>query len=472
MGRRHADGKITRLDPATATPRATIPVGTGPRGVAVGLGSVRVADSRDGTVSRIDPRGTDDVQTIAVGGSPEAVVVAAGRVWVSVQAGASPPAAAIAGGTLHVVQEDGLRLDRSGAVVELRASGLAELAFATCAKLLNYPDRPGSQGTRLVPEVAAAQPRVSRDGRTYTFTVRPGFRFSPPSNGARDRARIPTGDRALREPANRGKAPRGSGRHGRPRRLPCVPQRAGARTSPASHQPATTLTIRLVHAGPRPSPPRMAMPSFCAVPPDTPIRPGGVEHIPSAGPYYIDSHTRDSELVLRRNPNYHGPRPRHFDYDRLPLRHSPPHKPPRSSRPGPCRLRRRGTRRRKPDGHVPARGGPCVTLRRRTSRPTARRAQRPPALLHQPLDRPRLYLLLNPHRGPLFASTRMRRAVNFAVDRAELARTAGPSYSGLPTDQSLPANMPGFRDADIYPLGAPDAQLALATSPAATARAR
>ena len=50
-----------------------------------------------------------------------------------------------------------------------------------CARLFNYPDRPGRAGFRLSPEVAAGFPRISSDGRTYTFTLRKGFRFS---NGA------------------------------------------------------------------------------------------------------------------------------------------------------------------------------------------------------------------------------------------------------------------------------------------------
>ena len=45
-----------------------------------------------------------------------------------------------------------------------------------------YPDRNGSAGKRLVPEVAAAMPQVTNGGRTYTFRIRRGFRFSPPSN--------------------------------------------------------------------------------------------------------------------------------------------------------------------------------------------------------------------------------------------------------------------------------------------------
>ena len=57
-----------------------------------------------------------------------------------------------------------------------------QLLYATCAKLLNYPDKPGAAGSQLIPEVAQSLPAVSPDGRSYTFTIRPGFRFSPPSN--------------------------------------------------------------------------------------------------------------------------------------------------------------------------------------------------------------------------------------------------------------------------------------------------
>ena len=44
-----------------------------------------------------------------------------------------------------------------------------------------YPDAAGADGRRLVPEVAAEPPAVSADGRTYTFRIRAGYRFSPPS---------------------------------------------------------------------------------------------------------------------------------------------------------------------------------------------------------------------------------------------------------------------------------------------------
>src|SRR3954454_14966314 len=58
------------------------------------------------------------------------------------------------------------------------------IEYATCAKLLNYPDTEGIAGAELQPEVAEAMPTLSNGDKTYTFTVRSGFRFSPPSGAA------------------------------------------------------------------------------------------------------------------------------------------------------------------------------------------------------------------------------------------------------------------------------------------------
>ncbi len=52
------------------------------------------------------------------------------------------------------------------------------LLDTTCARLMAYPDKPAPGGFRLQPEVAAGFPEVSDDGRTYTFKLRSGFRFS------------------------------------------------------------------------------------------------------------------------------------------------------------------------------------------------------------------------------------------------------------------------------------------------------
>ena len=43
---------------------------------------------------------------------------------------------------------------------------------------MRYRDKPPPQGYELVPEVAASPPTASPDGRTWTFRLRTGFRFS------------------------------------------------------------------------------------------------------------------------------------------------------------------------------------------------------------------------------------------------------------------------------------------------------
>ena len=62
------------------------------------------------------------------------------------------------------------------------------------------------------------------------------------------------------------------------------------------------------------------------------------------------------------------------------------------------------------------------------------------------------YLVLNTAR-PLFAQARLRRAANFAVDRAALAAQTGVIAPPMrPTDQYLAPTMPGFRDVSLYPM--------------------
>ena len=64
------------------------------------------------------------------------------------------------------------------------------------------------------------------------------------------------------------------------------------------------------------------------------------------------------------------------------------------------------------------------------------------------------YVALNTERAP-FNNVNLRKAVNYAVDRAALSAARG-AYGGAPTDQILPPGIAGFRDAHIYPLDGPD----------------
>ena len=155
-----------------------------------------------------------------------------------------------------------------------------QLQYATCAPLLGYPDAPAPSGWRLVPEVAVAWPAVSRDGRTYTFRIRPGFRFSPPSDQAVTAATFKdTIERAL-SPALGPDAPAVS----------VVSDIAGVPAYRAGSSPhitgiraaGNTLTITLVHRAPDVS--GSHCPTSAPVPTGTPVVANGLQDpIPSAG---------------------------------------------------------------------------------------------------------------------------------------------------------------------------------------------
>jgi YVTN family beta-propeller protein len=90
-----AAGKLWRIDPASGRVTTATRVGRSPLGVAVGEGSVWVANYEDGTVSRIDPETQEVVATISVKRGVAEVAVGDGVVWATVR---DPAAAAHVGG--------------------------------------------------------------------------------------------------------------------------------------------------------------------------------------------------------------------------------------------------------------------------------------------------------------------------------------------------------------------------------------
>ena len=272
-----------------------------------------VANSGDGTVTRVDAS-TGRVQaTIPVGGSPQALTIAGGRAWVTVDVQSiAPSTGGAGGGTLKLVSTS------DTGSIDPAVYGGGPLLYATCAQLLNYPDRAGSAGSQLTAEVAQALPTRSADGRTYTFKIRPGFQFSPGSNQ-------PVTAQTFKDTIERTLSPR---MHSALAYL--LADAVGARAymaGKASHiagvvASGDTLAIRLLAPAPD-LPSRIASPAFCAVPSNTPINSNRARILPSAGPYYVASYTPGQGVVLMRNPYYHGSRPHHFTRIQLAVGMSP-----------------------------------------------------------------------------------------------------------------------------------------------------
>lgn len=428
------DDAVVRIDPTTRAVTATVPVGRAPTGVAIGEGSVWVAGSGDGTVTRIDQITGKRVKTIDVGGSPHGIVVAANRIWASVQPRTAGPAEAGQGGTAHVRVAQNVVDPMDPALAYITFSW--QLLYATCAKLLNYPDKPGPAGSRLVPEVAQSLPKRSADGKTYTFTIRRGFRFSPPSNE-------PVTAQTFKYAIERSLSPRMKGPALSNGFLTSV---VGERAYVAGRAPhisgivarGNTLTVRLT--SPMPDlVSQLTMPFFCAVPIGTPIDAKGVRIIPMAGPYFISSYRPGQELVLTRNPNYTGNRPHRLE--RVDLTYG------RAKQKTDSQIEA-GTADYAIDG-VDAADAATLAARYGPDSPAAQRG------LQQFFVDPLLgfdFLTLNTHR-PLFRHAQLRQAVNYAIDRRALARLGSAfPYALRPSDQYLPPGVFGFRDASVYPV--------------------
>ena len=82
---------------------------------------------------------------------------------------------AVAGGTFNI--ELSTDVDYTDPGLDYLSTGW-ELEYATTCKLLNYPDKSAPAGSQLTPEVAAGFPTITNGGKLYTFTIRPGFKFS------------------------------------------------------------------------------------------------------------------------------------------------------------------------------------------------------------------------------------------------------------------------------------------------------
>ncbi|MCB1260786.1 MAG: hypothetical protein KDB33_10440 [Acidimicrobiales bacterium] len=89
MAADYEPGRLVRIDAASGTVVADLQLGSCPTAVAVGFGSVWVADSSQGTVSRVDPTTNTCAGTVSVGENMMGLAVGASGVWVTDRSGDS-----------------------------------------------------------------------------------------------------------------------------------------------------------------------------------------------------------------------------------------------------------------------------------------------------------------------------------------------------------------------------------------------
>jgi len=340
---------------------------------------------------------------------------------------AQPAAKAPKGGTFRVIFAPPEQLDTMDPAIANTQASWA-LLDATCARLMTYPDKPAPAAFRPVPEVAARAPGVSRDGKTYTFTLRRDFRFS---DGR------PVDARAFARAINRTLAP-GLRSLGARYMLDIVGAGAVRAGRSATARGVVAKGYRLVIRLEEPLgdfAARTTMPFFCAVPPNLPADPEGLGAFPGSGPYYVAEYRAGQRIVIKRNRYYRGKRPHHVDGFAVDLTAGSPQE----------------VLNRIEDGRAdwgivppPLYYAPERELVRKYGINRSQFHVRPGFTFRG--------FVLNT-ASPLFrGNLRLRKAVNLAIDRKGFGVFPGTRF----TDQYLPPSLPGFRNAKIYPLLGPD----------------
>jgi oligopeptide transport system substrate-binding protein len=305
-----------------------------------------------------------------------------------------------------------------------------QIEYASHAMLMSYPDAPAPRGSRLVPEVSRGFPAISKDGKTYTFTLKNGFRFNNgrPVTAANYAAAI-----------NRNLNPRMASPA-----QPFVEDIVGAeavidgkasRATGVTVLSPTKLRIRLTKRAPDLLS-RLAMPFFAPIPANMPINPEGVgAPILGSGPYYIAKWEPRRSITLLRNRFYKGTRPHNvnrieFDVG-LPL----------------------ATIRLNIESNATDFGPVPPAAHAELGQKYGVRKSSPGQYFVNPSAAFR-YLAMN-HDRPLFGGAGMgnlnlKKAVNNAIDRIAMINQRG-AYAGVINDQYMPPTMRGFRNAAIYP---------------------
>ena len=446
-----SDNRVLRIDPATAEVQQAIPVGTGPTAITVSHGAVWVANRLDGTISRIDPRRDVVTDTIAVGDGPSDIAPVAHSLWVSNELagtltevdpqalsvirtlwlGGRPQALTVAGGSLFAGVAAAGPAHRGGTLTllqqdpEFDSLDPATLISLTPTQLLGLTNdglvtlnhAGGAAGLQVVPDLAVSLPAPTDGGTTYSFKLRPDIRYSTGRPvEARDFRYALERVFQLDSPvtyfyrdivgANACQA---------------RPRTCDLSNGIVTDEAARSVTFHL--SAPDPDfLEKLALPYTYAVPDGSAPREAVRTPLPATGPYMIASYRPGHGLTLVRNPRFH-----------------------------------EWSNAAQPDGYADAivwklgvRLDDALTAIQRGHAdwvlnygplPPGRRRQimtQYASQAHTELVPATYYYFMNT-RVPPFNDVRVRRALNYALDRTALARI----YHASPACQVVPPQMPG-----------------------------
>jgi peptide/nickel transport system substrate-binding protein len=368
-----------------------------------------VANEYSSSVSRIDAARGAVVHTAPVDGRPTSLLSSAGRIWVGTRR-VEPHA----GGTLRLLHTRPLSIDPA---VNIDLGPFQSDGF-TRDTLVTFNHAPGAQGLLLVPDLALTLPMPTNGGRTYTFRLRAGIRYS-----TGELVRAADFRRAL-ERLFRLQTPPAAFITGIGGSRACRRNRCDLSRSIVADEAAHTVTIHLT-APDANFLEKLTGPWTSPVPAGTPWHVVRATPIPGTGPYRI-AHATAREIRYVRNPYFrewsHAAQPA-GQPDVIVMRFGL----------DPAREVREVESGR---ADWTADGVPAELIREVTTRFTSQ--------LHTTAGSETQFLQLNATLPP-FDDVRVRRALNYAIDRNVVVRLWGGPAVATATCQVLPPGVLGFR---------------------------
>ncbi|HUJ55751.1 MAG TPA: ABC transporter substrate-binding protein [Gaiellaceae bacterium] len=369
------------------------------------------------------------------------------RLWYSVPvcllavAAVAVLAGSAAAGTRHAKISSTLHVTADNTDVDHSDPGLAygvlswQIEYETCVPLVGYSDVGGKAvDSAVTPIGATGMPVIKNSGKTYVFTVKSGFHFSDgtPLTAANYKYAIDRdASKTLVSPVSGFMA----GVVG------WTAATNGANGVSGVTVSGNKLTINL--SAPDGSlMPKLAMPFFCPIEKAPPFYVNGAwvdtevtSPYPAPGPYYIAQRDVGTDIVLKKNPHYSGPRPARASTILIDMN---------TSSAGAYNGISNGTYAADLNGNPnPAQN---YALSKQYGVDKGR------FWIHSELET--TYLAMNTTRKA-FKNVNVRKAVNVALNRPSVIKIGGYD-SGSPTVQVLPKPLTGgVYSTKLYPITAP-----------------
>jgi ABC-type transport system substrate-binding protein/DNA-binding SARP family transcriptional activator len=450
----HDAGRVTQIDARSGRKIASVDVGGGPSAIVLAPGTLWVANSLDATVSRIDPQRGRVVATLPVGGGPSGLAVAGDAVWVAnqdartliridarsnrvaktIRTTGRPSAIAAGRATIWVGSGPAPATHRGGTLVLAWIGRFASIdpAFQNIAPpnqfgklaydtLVTLQAAGGAAGLRLVPDLAVALPTPENGGTVYTFRLRRGIRYSDgrPLRARDFRRAVERLFRVGSQGADYYSGVVGS--------AACTedPAHCGLAGGIRTDDDAGTVEFRLSAPDPdflyKLTPYAYSTP----IPPGVPDRDVRSDPVPGTGPYRLEP--------------WHGGDPR---FVRNPYFHEWSHAAQPAGNPEVIQWRRYPSFAAA--ARVVEQGRADWIFGLLQPEQLRRLALDHPAQIHAVTTFIFDFLPLNTHAPP-FDDVRVRRALNFAIDRRRIAAMYGGPPAATPTCQALPPGFFGYR---------------------------